>query len=450
MHIPVNSAFTVITTAVLVSTMSAPVLAADPLRVVYRASSYVTAVMEAAETQFEGKHPGVDVVLEPITASSRDYATKVALMNQSASTAADIIYEDGFSVTADAAAGYLENITSRVDNWEDWSKFNSAAKQNGMSFIDGEVYSLPMGTDTQGIWYNKKVFAEAGLPTDWQPSSWADISAVAATIKSKLPDVTPLNIYVTKASGEASTMRGLLNLISGTPGSLAATFMDPADNKWVIGSQGFRDALTFLKSVYDEGYLVSNASLQDPNLANLIAEQMLPEGKVAMSIDGSWIWSRWTESGNATWEGWNDEVGIAMIPTQNGETPGYTSMSGGWTLAMSSHTPDKDLAFDFLTTAVSKENSLSYAMLAGAIAVRDDLMTNSDYLEQNPTAEFFSGLVQYTNFRPALELYPQVSSLVQQTMEAVTVGGESVDDALSRYDSQLTRMAGKQYVKGAE
>ena len=82
--------------------------------------------------------------------------------------------------------------------------------------------------------------------------------------------------------------------------------------------------------------------------------------------------------------------------------------------------------------------------------MRDDLMTNTDYLTENPTAEFFSSLVQYTNFRPALEIYPQVSSLVQQTMEAVTVGGESVDDALSRYDSQLTRMAGKQNVKGAE
>ncbi len=450
MNIITNSALTVVTSAVLASAIITPAQAADPLRVVYRASSYVTAVMEAAEAQFESNHPDVDVVLEPITASSRDYATKVALMNQSASTAADIIYEDGFSVTADAAAGYLENITTRVESWEDWDKFNSAAKQNGTSFIDGEVYSLPLGTDTQGIWYNKTVFAEAGLPTDWQPSTWAEITEAAKTIKSKLPDVTPLNIYVTKASGEASTMRGLLNLISGTPGSLAATFMDPADNKWVIGSQGFRDALTFLKEVYDDGYLVSNANLQDPNLANLIAEQMLPEGSVAMSIDGSWIWSRWTESGNAPWDGWTEEVGIAKIPTQNGEAPGYTSMSGGWTLAMSTHTPDKDLAFDFLTTAANKENSLTYAMLAGAIAVRDDLMTNTDYLTENPTAEFFSSLVQYTNFRPALEIYPQVSSLVQQTMEAVTVGGESVDDALSRYDSQLTRMAGRKNVKGAE
>jgi len=422
----------------------------EELRVVYRDSSYVTAVMEAAEAEFEAAHEGVDIVLEPIAASSRDYYTKVSLMNQSASTAADIIYEDGFYVTADASAEFLYPLDEMLAGWDDWSKFNEAAKANGTSFADGKVYSIPLGTDTQGIWYNRKLFEAAGLPADWQPTSWADILDAASSIKEAHPDVTPLNIYVTKASGEAATMRGMLNLLSGTPGGLSGNLLDPEDQKWIVGSQGFRDTLAFMKEAYESGYLVSDSDLQEPRLQNLVAEQMATAGEVAMFIDGSWIWSRWEESGNAPWAEWQETLGIAKIPTQDGADPYFTSMSGGWTIAMSPTTPDKELAFDFLTTVANYENSLTYSVLAGSIGVRDDVNTDPAFLDANPTAEFFSSLVQYTNFRPALELYPQVSSLIQETMESVTVGGASVEDAAARYDRQLARLAGSDNVKSAE
>ena len=436
--------------ATLVALTSGGVWAAEgELRVVYRESSYVTAVMESAEAAFEASHPGIDVKLEAISSSSRDYYTKVSLMNQSPSTAPDIIYEDGFYVTADAAAGFLAPLGDRLESWDEWSKFSKTAIQNGTSFIDGEVYSIPLGTDTQAIWYNKDVLEAVGLPREWQPSSWQDILDAASAVKSSMPDVQPLNLYVTKAAGEAATMRGFMNIVSGTPGGMAATLYDPQDGKWVTGSKGFQDALAFLKTAYDEGYLANDTNLQDGQWQNTLVELRVPESKVAMWIDGSWIWSRWGEQGTAPWSDWSETLGMAKIPTQNGGDKGFTSMSGGWTIAMSPATDDADAAFDFLTTVANYENSLKYSVLAGSIGVRDDVNSDAGYLEANPTAEFFSSLVEYTNFRPGLEIYPQVSSLIQETMESVTVGGASVEDAAARYDSQLTRLAGRSAVKSA-
>ena len=420
------------------------------LRVVYRDSSFVTAVMESAEEAFESAHPGIDVVLESISASSRDYYTKVSLMNQSDSTAPDVIYEDGFYVTSDAAAGYLEPLDDRLAEWDDWAKFVDIAKQNGTSFVDGKLYAIPLGTDTQAIWYNKNVLTEAGLPADWQPESWQDILDAAAQIKENVPDAIPLNLYVTKAGGEAPTMRGLMNLLSGTPGALPATLYDPADGKWVTGSKGMADTLSFLKTVYEAGYLASDNELQDGNFQHVLVEQRAPSDEVGMFIDGSWIWSRWAETGSAPWEDWTDVIGMAKIPTQDGGGNGFTSMSGGWTIAMTTYADDKDAAFDFLTTVADHTRSLQYSVLSGAVGVREDVNTDPAFLDANPTAGFFSSLVEVTNFRPALEIYPQVSSLIQETMEAVTVGGASVEDAMERYDSQLTRLAGRSNVKAAE
>lgn len=420
------------------------------LSVVYRESPFVTAVMEAAKTDFEALHPEVSVEFEPISASSSDYFTKVALMNQSKSTAADVIYEDGFNVTADAEAGYLHPLADQLADWDDWAQYSDIVRQNGTSKVDGEVYSIPLGTDNQAIWFNKDLFAQAGLPEDWQPESWQDILDAAAVLKEKLPDVIPLNMYTTKAAGEATTLRGMLNLISGTPGSLTDTLFDESDQKWVRGSQGVTDALTFMKTAYDDGYLPDSTVMQDSNLENVLLEQLVPNGEVAMFIDGSWIWSRWQPTGTKPWPEWADTLGLASLPTQDGEAPGTTSISGGWTLAMSSHAPNKTIAFDFMTAAASKENALLYALGAGSIPVRDDVATDEEYLSSNPTAPFFADLVQYTHFRPGLEVYPQVSGLIQETAEQVTVGGESVDDAVEKYDSQLERLVGAKAIKTAE
>ena len=96
-----------------------------------------------------------------------------------------------------------------------------------------------MGTDTRGIYFNKTIFEQAGLPTDWQPESWDDILDAARTVKEKVPDVIPLNIYSGKAAGEATTMQGFEMLLYGTEDTL----YDTDSSKWVLGSQGFIDSL---------------------------------------------------------------------------------------------------------------------------------------------------------------------------------------------------------------
>ncbi|SNU02311.1 carbohydrate ABC transporter substrate-binding protein, CUT1 family [Ruaniaceae bacterium KH17] len=419
----------------------------DSLKVVYRESPFVTAVMESAKASFVAEHPDVDIVFEPINASASDYFTKVALMNQSPSTAPDIIYEDGFNVTADASAGYLAPLDEFVAEWEDWGQFSEVIRQNGTSAVDGSVYAVPLGTDTQAIWYNKEVFAQAGLPADWQPEDWDDVLDAAAAISSAVPDIVPLNVYATKANGEAATLRGMLNLLAGTPGSLQENLFNVEAQQWIGGSQGFEDALTFLQTAHQAGYLPADGDMQDASLESIVVEQWAPSGNVGMFIDGSWIWSRWEESGSAPWPAWSEALGLAKIPTRDGQAPGFATISGGWTIAIGANTPDPELAFDFVKAAASQENGLQYALLAGSIPVRDDVLSDPEYLASNPTAEFFAELLPNTHFRPGLEEYPQVSSLIQEIMESVTVGGQDVSAAAERYATQLERIVGSDAVR---
>ena len=132
-------------------------------------------------------------------------------MNQSSSTAPDVMYEDTFLVNSDVAAGYLAPLNSYLAKWSGWKEFSPAA-QAAARGANGKVYGVSMGTDTRGLYYNKQVFAKAGLPVPWQPKTWADVLAAAEKIKATEPGVTPINVYGGRGPGRRIDHAGLRNV----------------------------------------------------------------------------------------------------------------------------------------------------------------------------------------------------------------------------------------------
>ncbi len=172
------------------------------------------------------------------------------------------------------------------------------------------------------------------------------------------------------------------------------------DKKWVTGSKQFEDSLKFVKDVYQGGLGPTPQQALDTNVGTTIAQTWLPQGKLAIDLDGSWQSGTWLKSGTAPWPEWNDVMGQAPpMPTQNGQEPGYNSMSGGWTLAVGKNSKNPQAAFDFITKFLDKDGSLKYDTENSQIAVRKDVAEDPAYTDANPTFKFFSGLVEHTNFR---------------------------------------------------
>jgi multiple sugar transport system substrate-binding protein len=397
--------------------------------------------MKAVAKQYEAAHKGYTVKLVPIQAAENDYYTKLALMNKSGSTAPDVLYEDTFLIKSDASAGYLAPLDGYVKKWSDWSKFPDNAKQAGQG-EDGKLYGISMGTDTRALWYNKDLLSKAGVEVPWKPKTWDDVLAAAKKVKAAEPDVIPLNVYSGKAGGEQSTMQGFEMLLYGTKDTL----YDDSSKKWVAGSQGFTDSLQFIKDVYQGGLGPKPEQALDPNIGNVVGGQWLPQGKLAIDLDGSWLSSNWIKTGAAPWADWSKVMGLAAMPTQDGAKPGATSMSGGWTLALGSKSKNKDAAWDFIKLALNKENSLAYDINATQIAVRTDVASDPKYTESNPTSEFLSGLVKVTHFRPATSDYPKVSNAIMVAMEQVMTGQQSPKQAAAGYDDALKSAVGAKNV----
>jgi len=393
--------------------------------------------MQNMKAQFEAAHPGITVKLDPIAAAENDYYTKIDLMMGSKSTAPDVVLEDTFLINSDIKAGYLAPMDSYLSGWADWSQFPDTAKSAARG-LDDKTYGVPMGTDTRALWYNKDLLTKAGIPMPWAPKTWQDVLDAAKAVKASSPDVTPLNVYSGKPDGEGSTMQGFEMLLYGTKDTL----YDSSTKKWTAPSKGFNDSLQFIKDAYGGGLTLSPQKALDPNVPNVVNGQLLPQGKLAIDLDGSWLAGTWEPGGAKPWPQWSSTLGEAPMPTQDGSGPGTTSMSGGWTLSITARSNNKDMAAQFIELALNKENSVTYDIADSQIAVRNDVADDPKYQSTNPTQKFFTGLVPVTHYRPAYAEYPKVSDAIQVAMEAVMTGQSSPADAMKAYTGTLKGIVG--------
>jgi len=356
---------------------------------------------------------------------------------RSANTAPDIVREDSFLVGSDVTAGYLAPLDSYLSSWPEYQQQWFPSMQQITTF-NGHNYGLMNGTDTRLIWYNKDIFQKAGLPTDWQPTNWADILTAAKTIKAKVPGVIPMNLYSGIPMDEASTMQGFEMLLYGTKDPL----YNYSTKKWVVSSKGFQDALDFVKQVYTPSSLLgpTNDIALSTQAGNTVSQQLLPKGKLAIDIDGSWLPGNWASTGAAPWPEWQTKMGMAKMPTQFGQDPKFVTLSGGWADSIAAQSKHKDIAFQVLKTAYGKDFLADYCVKAAQIAPRKDIV-DVDAYKSLPGNDFFTSLVAFTQFRPGFPAYPKISVQIDSAMQHV-MSGQSSADAMAAYAQAVEGIAG--------
>ncbi len=391
--------------------------------------------------QFSDSHPDVHVELVPIVAAEHDYFTKNELMMSSERTCPDLVYEDTFILKADVEAGYLAPMDDYIASWDTWGEFFDPAK-DAVTGQDGRIYAVPTHTDTRALWYQSDVFEDAGIDLPWEPENWEDLLEAFREIQSASPDVIPFNIYSGKPQGEKASMQGFQMLLFGTDSVL----YDEDTQKWITGSQGFLDSLAFVADVFAEGLTPTMGFALDPNLSETIYSDWLPSGRLGVNLDGSWISRTWDEGGPGEWAQWSEVMQLTTMPTQDGQDPGFVTLSGGWSWAIPELASEPDLAWAFLQEMMTTRNMTDLALADNQVTIREDIASEPEYQGYSPTIEFFTDLVPDATYRPAYAPYPQVSSAIQAAMETVMTGQGDPEEAAQVYDQTLTRIVGEDSV----
>jgi multiple sugar transport system substrate-binding protein len=393
----------------------------------------------AAGKVFQKTHPNVNVVIRNIiTDSESTYYAKLDLAERSSATTPDISYEDSFLVQSDASAGYiraLPQLTSDPEWKEQYGTFHNMTEYNG------EPYAMMVETDVQQLYYDKALFKKAGLPTNWQPKSWADILSALKAVKAHDSGIIPLWIYTGTPMGEASSFRGFEVLLGGTKDWL----YDTSTKKWETGGPGFNAVFNFLETLHADGLEEGTSYWSNPNGGTTVAEQLMPDQQVAVDADGSWVSTEWEPTGPKPWPQGFTTYGVADWPTEFGQGAGVTNESGGWTLAVPSKSPNAALAVQFIETATSPALLASFDGITGQLPVEPNVSSNPTFINDikgDPLFKTATTYVAHTTYRPGFGPYTQISADIAEITGEISLGQVTAAQAEAQYAKDVTQAAG--------
>ncbi|MGZ4614590.1 MAG: extracellular solute-binding protein [Actinomycetes bacterium] len=378
------------------------------------------------------------VKYQPSGVDDEKYKAKLSL-DLKTRGGADVMSLDGIWVGEFAQAGYIQPLDKvvgpSVSKWDGWAQIPDAVKAN--TSFDNKLYGVPTGTDGRVLFYNKKLFKQAGLPEDWQPKSWADILDAGKALK-KVPGIAPLQINAGTAMGEATTMQGALPLLVGTGTEIYQ------DGKWQGATKQIKDVLTFYKDVYSGG--LGDKSYQQGAKGRDESFAAFAKNKIGVLIEGDYFWRSVVnpDNGVAPMATRDSDVGYALMPSQ---TPGsgvkgqdFVSMSGGAGYFLNPNTKYPQQAWELIKFMNSPEAIKAGIAGQPRITARTDV--NKDVLGNDPMLALVSEKVlPITTYRPGLAVYSQVAVALQQATADI-VSGKSVDEAAAAYQKAVEKAVG--------
>ncbi|MEH7380554.1 ABC transporter substrate-binding protein [Bacillus sp. JJ1533] len=198
------------------------------------------------------------------------------------------------------------------------------------TLYEGKPYAVPFNTDTRVLFYNKKMFEEAGLDPNSPPTTWAELEEMGKKL-----DV--------KKDGKYERIGYLPNFGIG-----ADTWMINADGKgyWdfdanqpIINEETNVEALTWLKNYYDYyGDKVVNAFKAE--FGEQTADPFVG-GKVAMITEAATFYTKIRDYGEGM------EFGVAPLPAMEPGN-GNTSWGGGFVAEIPKGAKHPEEAMEFI------------------------------------------------------------------------------------------------------
>ncbi|MCB5180905.1 extracellular solute-binding protein [Streptomyces antimicrobicus] len=293
------------------------------------------ATFQKIAESFTAKHPKVTV--KYVNVPYGDAQNKVKNAFSSGADAPDVIRADVGWVADFASLGYLDKVPDATAKKVD-AEFLPAAAASGK--YENQMYAVPQVIDTLGLFYNKKMLADAGVQP---PTTLEELKTASAKIKEKTGKT---GLYL---RGDDSYW--FLPLIYGEGGDLV-----DAKNKTVTvdGPAGVK-AFKAARDLVASGAAVTNSTDGYQNM-----QTAFKTGQVAMMINGPWA-IKDTYAGEQFTDKAN--LGVAPVPAGSAKAGGP---QGGHDLAVYAGSKNRAAAHAFVEylssqdvqTQVTKELSL--------------------------------------------------------------------------------------------
>jgi multiple sugar transport system substrate-binding protein len=366
------------------------------------------AYWQKVEKDFEAANSGIDLKVEMQPWAKRDEKVAAAFAGKKGP---DVLLLIPDQLPQYVKNGSLEPVDDVVE--PDKSKFLPAAIP-GLT-VDGKVYGAPIYHTVTTTMYNKKLLDKAGITTP--PATWDEIKAAAPKLKA-----AGFSTLDYSASPEASLNLNFYPLLWQAGGKV---FADGGKTVAFNEAPGV-EALTFLKSLYDEGAVPKSALTN----GNVVADQPFGKGQVAMAFTSTPADAK-TVAG--TWGAGNVVIGT---PLTDKKQVGF-GLPGG--LSVNAASKNVDEAKKFLSFMIQPTQLESLSKASGFFTPRTDVKAPIT----DPVAQKFADALQYTFPGEPNPAARQVMSLLSAEIQAALTGKkapqQALDDAAKQANDLLSR-----------
>ena len=303
------------------------------------------------------------------------------------------------------------------------------------------LYALPFYGESSMTYYNKKLFANAGLKMPLHPT-WDQVRSFAAKLHS--PSSNRYGICLRALPGWGEFGAPLTTVINTFGGRWFNMKWEPQ-----LTAPATKAAVNFyvdLVRKYGEPGATSSGFTE--------CETAMAQGRTAMWVDATVAAGQLTDPSKSQVA---KDIGFAYAPTK--VTPLGSHWLWAWSLAIDASSKNKDAAFKFLTWATSKDylklvagkngwasvppgtristyKNPNYKKAAGSFA---SIVLNS-MLTADPT-HATRQKVPYVGVQfVGIPEFQNIGTLVTQNLAAAVAGKTSVDAALALSQQQVTRI----------
>ncbi|MEH7331117.1 sugar ABC transporter substrate-binding protein [Neobacillus drentensis] len=274
--------------------------------------------------------------------------------------------------------------------------------------VDGKVYGIPKDFDTTGLWYNKKIFDEAGVPYPDETWDWNKLKEVAKKLTNKDKGIW----------GYAALMGnqgGYYDFIWQNGGYIISD-----DGKSVGFDQP--EAIEALK--YNISFIKEGLSPTQAQMTETAASELFSSGKIAMMFDGPWMVPEYKN---------NPDLNVAVVPKGKQRAVAIHGLSN----VIAANTKHKDAAWKFVQFLGSKEAAEIYAKTGTVIPAFNG--TQDAWLQSVPNLNlkaFIDG-VEYSRPLPSVKSTGEIWQYETDVLKKAWSEEESVEDAVK----ELTKKA---------
>lgn len=353
-----------------------------------------------------------DIVVESRLLAFDDLVNE-ALKAFATGQAPDIISLDNPDFALFSSRGAMLDITDRVANSDviDTSVYYEGPLASAM--WDGKLYGLPKATNTIALFYNKDLFAKAGIAE--APKTWDELLEDARKLNDPANNV--YGITWSARAGEEGTFQFLPWVQMG-----GGSFKE-------VNTPGAVKALEIWKTLLDEKLASQDVLSQ----GQWDSTGTFNAGNAAMAISGPWELGRMATDAKFDW-------GVALLPTETEGGPRSSAM-GDFDLGIFANTKHPDEAFKVLEYFASQSDRL-FPEFSNIPARSDIALPSTGDARTDEALKVFQEQLKYAQPRGPHPEWQKISKAIYDAFQAAMTGQMTPKDALDQAQATIKGIVG--------